>query len=75
MKFSQKMPLYVFYTMVQKVKNDQKLKSRGGGWSCMKDQVDLLSCLKSVFYAKLIVARKQLVLSVCLPARDFCGAL
>ena len=31
MKFSQKMPLYYFYTMVQKVKNDQKLKSRGGG--------------------------------------------
>ena len=29
MKFSQKMPLYFFYTMVQKVKNDQKLKSRG----------------------------------------------
>ena len=24
------MPLYLFYTMVQKVKNDQKLKSRGG---------------------------------------------
>ena len=23
------MPLYLFYTMVQKVKNDQKLKSRG----------------------------------------------
>ena len=27
------MPLYLFYTMVQKVKDDQKLKSRGGG-SC-----------------------------------------
>ena len=27
------MPLYFFYTMVQKVKNDQKLKSRG---SCLK---------------------------------------
>ena len=26
MKFSQKMPLYVFYTMVQKVKNDQEFK-------------------------------------------------
>ena len=25
------MPLYFFYTMVQKVQNDQKLKSRGGG--------------------------------------------
>ena len=24
------MPLYFFYTMVQNVKNDQKLKSRGG---------------------------------------------
>ena len=24
------MPLYLFYTMVQKLKNDQKLKSRGG---------------------------------------------
>ena len=23
------MPLYLFYTMVQKIKNDQKLKSRG----------------------------------------------
>ena len=23
------MPLYLFYTMMQKVKNDQKLKSRG----------------------------------------------
>ena len=23
------MPLYLFHTMVQKVKNDQKLKSRG----------------------------------------------
>ena len=33
MKFSQKMRLYYFYTMVQKVKNDQKLKSRG---SCLK---------------------------------------
>ena len=32
--FSHKMPLYFFYTMVQKkVKNDQKLKSRG---SCLK---------------------------------------
>ena len=29
MKFSQKMPLYFFHTMMQKVKNDQKLKSRG----------------------------------------------
>ena len=29
------MPLYLFYTMVQKRKNDQKLKSRGGG-SCLK---------------------------------------
>ena len=30
MQFSQKMPLYFFYTMVQKkVKNDEKLKSRG----------------------------------------------
>ena len=27
------MPLYLLYTMVQKVKNDQKLKSRGG--SCL----------------------------------------
>ena len=25
------MPLYLFYTMVQKSQNDQKLKSRGGG--------------------------------------------
>ena len=24
------MPLYLVHTMVQKVKNDQKLKSRGG---------------------------------------------
>ena len=31
MQFSHKIPLYFFYTMVQKVKNDQKLKSRGGG--------------------------------------------
>ena len=29
MKLSQKMPLSFFYTRVQKVKNDQKLKSRG----------------------------------------------
>ena len=29
LKFSQKMPLYLFYTMVQNVKNDQNLKSRG----------------------------------------------
>ena len=29
MRFSQKMPLNFFYTMVQKNKNDQKLKSRG----------------------------------------------
>ena len=29
MKFLQKMPLYFFYTMMQKVENDQKLKSRG----------------------------------------------
>ena len=29
MKFSQKMPLYFSYIMVQKVKYDQKLKSRG----------------------------------------------
>ena len=28
MRFSQKMPLNFFYTMVQKVKNDQKLKTR-----------------------------------------------
>ena len=28
MKFSQKMPVTVFYTIVQKVKKDQKLKSR-----------------------------------------------
>ena len=38
MKFSQKMPLYFFYTMVQKVKNDQKLKSRG---SCHKTDAPL----------------------------------
>ena len=37
MKFSQKMPLYFFYTMVQKSQNDQKLKSMGGGGgSCLK---------------------------------------
>ena len=30
MQFSHKMPLYVFYTMVQKVKNDKKLKIKGG---------------------------------------------
>ena len=29
MKFSQKMPLYLFYTIVQKSQDDQKLKSRG----------------------------------------------
>ena len=29
MKFLQKMPLFFFSTMVQKSKNDQKLKSRG----------------------------------------------
>ena len=29
MQFSQKMRLYFFYTMVQKVKNDQKFQSRG----------------------------------------------
>ena len=29
MRFSQKMPLYFLYTMVQKVENDEKLKSRG----------------------------------------------
>ena len=29
MKFLEKMPLYFFYTMWKKVKNDQKLKSRG----------------------------------------------
>ena len=28
------MPLYLFYTMVQKLKNDQKLKIKGGG-SCL----------------------------------------
>ena len=33
MQFSQKMPPYFSYTMVQKVKNDQKLKSGGGGGS------------------------------------------
>ena len=31
MQFSHKMPLYFFYTMVKKVKNDQKLKSGLGG--------------------------------------------
>ena len=31
MKSSDKIPLYFFYTMMQKVKNDQKLKSKGGG--------------------------------------------
>ena len=36
MKFSQKMPLYLFYTMAPKVKNDQKLKSRGGGGPAFK---------------------------------------
>ena len=30
MKFSQKMRLYFFYTMVQKSQKWQKLKSRGG---------------------------------------------
>ena len=30
------MPLYLVYTMVQKVKNDQKLKSRG---SCLKGKL------------------------------------
>ena len=34
MRFSQKMPLSFFYTIVQKVKNDQKFQSiRGGGGS------------------------------------------
>ena len=34
MKISQKMSLYFGYTMVHKVENDQKLKSRGG--SCLE---------------------------------------
>ena len=38
MKLSQKMPLYFFYTMVQKSQNDQKLKSRGGG-SCEEESL------------------------------------
>ena len=37
MKFSQKMRLYFFYTMVQKVKNDQKFKSRGP--ACLKKKI------------------------------------
>ena len=36
MNFLQKMPLYFFYIMVQKVKNDQKLKSKGGGGPGLK---------------------------------------
>ena len=35
MKFSQKLPPNLFYSMVQNVKNDQKLKSRG-----LKDLMD-----------------------------------
>ena len=40
MEFSQKMPLYFFYTMMQKVKNDQKLKSRGPALTHKKDHID-----------------------------------
>ena len=34
MRSSQRMPLYLFYTMVQKSQNGQKLKSRGTVLNC-----------------------------------------
>ena len=47
------MPLYFFYTMVQKVKNDQKLKSRGpalrGVWSD-RDTNDIFAHCSLTFY-------------------------
>ena len=36
MKFSQKMPLYLFYTMVQKSQKWPKTQIKGGGGSCLK---------------------------------------
>ena len=62
------MPAYLFYTMVQKVKNDQKLKSRGGGpafslktiltnsHQCMRNQ---FLVAKKVFLLKLIEEGKR----------------
>ena len=45
------MPLNIFYTMVQKVKNDQKLKSRGGGTT---RYASLLSACESNGFAQVI---------------------
>ena len=42
----QTMPLYFFYTMVQKVKNDQKLKSKGS-WLKYCDPVQRTSACTS----------------------------
>ena len=39
MKFSQKMPLYLFYTMVQKSQKWPKTQIKGGGGSCLKGEV------------------------------------
>ena len=47
LRFSQKMPLYGFYTMAQKSQNDQKLKSRAG--SCLTFNGSM--CLCSTFFS------------------------
>ena len=41
------MPLNLFYTMVQKVKNDQKLKSRGG--PALNKCLFSVDCVRSSF--------------------------
>ena len=47
-KFSEKMPLYFFYIMVQIVKNDRKLKSRGSYFLPYSDREYGISIFPSV---------------------------
>ena len=43
------MPLNLFYTMVQKSQNDQKLKSRGGGPALSWSSVRIFLVVNTVF--------------------------
>ena len=47
------MPLNLFYTMVQKVKNDQKLKSRGAPASC--SELNTFPENVVIFFAQIII--------------------
>ena len=61
MKFSQKMPLYVFYTRVQKSQKWPKTQIKGGGGPAYKSRLHLLLSIQKEQYSSFCWFPKSLM--------------